>query len=131
MRASLILSAAVVAGVAMGAGLNLYEGGRSEPVLPKPIVGKGPHFLVPAAPAEPTDPTGGWLVADRDDLPEAPATPSEARRVTSPDAGDGGVFYPGCNAVRAAGKAPLHRGEPGYRAGMDGDGDGIACEPIR
>ena len=40
------------------------------------------------------------------------------------------VYYPGCNAVRAAGKAPLHAGEPGYRVEMDGDGDGIACEPI-
>ena len=38
------------------------------------------------------------------------------------------VYYAGCNQVRAAGKAPLHRGEPGYRIGMDGDGDGTACE---
>jgi len=33
--------------------------------------------------------------------------------------------------VRAAGKAPLHAGEPGYRSGLDGDSDGIACEPYR
>ena len=39
------------------------------------------------------------------------------------------VHYPGCNEVRAAGKAPLRYGEPGYRTDMDGDGDGIACEP--
>ena len=38
------------------------------------------------------------------------------------------VTYSGCNEVRAAGKAPLHRGEPGYRSNMDGDGDGTACE---
>ncbi|TNE38964.1 MAG: excalibur calcium-binding domain-containing protein [Sphingomonadales bacterium] len=25
----------------------------------------------------------------------------------------------------------MYRGEPGYREGMDGDGDGIACEPYR
>ncbi len=41
------------------------------------------------------------------------------------------VTYSGCNEVRAIGKAPLHRGEPGYRTDMDGDGDGLACEPIR
>ncbi|MFL6741120.1 MAG: excalibur calcium-binding domain-containing protein, partial [Sphingomicrobium sp.] len=35
------------------------------------------------------------------------------------------------NSVRAAGKAPLYSDDPGYRIGMDGDGDGIACEPIR
>ena len=40
------------------------------------------------------------------------------------------VYYAGCNEVRAAGKAPLRAGEPGYREGMDGDGDGLACEPI-
>ncbi|PZT88244.1 MAG: calcium-binding protein [Citromicrobium sp.] len=38
------------------------------------------------------------------------------------------TYYSGCNDVRAAGKAPLYYGEPGYREGMDGDGDGIACE---
>ena len=41
------------------------------------------------------------------------------------------VHYSGCNEVRAAGKAPILAGEPGYRDDMDGDGDGIACEPIR
>ena len=41
------------------------------------------------------------------------------------------VAYSGCKDVRAAGKAPLYAGQPGYRAGMDGDGDGIACEPHR
>jgi hypothetical protein len=41
------------------------------------------------------------------------------------------VYYPGCNAVRAAGRAPLYRGQAGYREEMDGDGDGIACEPHR
>ena len=41
------------------------------------------------------------------------------------------VHYSGCNEVRAAGKAPILACEPGYRTDMDGDGDGIACEPIR
>ena len=39
------------------------------------------------------------------------------------------VYYAGCNEVRAQGEAPLYRGDPGYREGMDGDSDGIACEP--
>lgn len=41
------------------------------------------------------------------------------------------VYYAGCNEVRAAGKAPLYAGQPGYREDMDGDLDGIACEPRR
>jgi putative cell wall-binding protein len=38
------------------------------------------------------------------------------------------VYYANCDAVRAAGAAPLYAGEPGYRAGLDRDGDGVACE---
>lgn len=38
------------------------------------------------------------------------------------------VYYANCSAARAAGVAPLHRGDPGYRAGLDRDNDGIACE---
>ncbi|MGZ7085381.1 MAG: excalibur calcium-binding domain-containing protein [Ilumatobacteraceae bacterium] len=38
------------------------------------------------------------------------------------------VYYANCTAVRAAGAAPLHAGEPGYRLGLDRDKDGIACE---
>ena len=34
----------------------------------------------------------------------------------------------GCDAVRAAGRAPVVRGEPGYDERLDGDGDGVACE---
>jgi hypothetical protein len=33
-----------------------------------------------------------------------------------------------CAEVRAAGKAPLYRGDPGYTAALDRNGDGIACE---
>lgn len=43
----------------------------------------------------------------------------------------GGLYFRGCNEARAAGAAPLYRGQPGYRAEMDGDHDGIACEPPR
>lgn len=37
--------------------------------------------------------------------------------------------YRNCREARAAGAAPLYRGQPGYGAHMDGDNDGIACEP--
>jgi hypothetical protein len=36
-----------------------------------------------------------------------------------------------CAAARAAGAAPVRRGEPGYGPWLDRDGDGIACEPYR
>lgn len=39
--------------------------------------------------------------------------------------------YRNCAEARRAGAAPLLRGTPGYGPHMDGDGDGIACEPFR
>lgn len=36
--------------------------------------------------------------------------------------------YPNCAAARAAGAAPLYRGQPGYSSKLDRDGDGVACE---
>ena len=53
-----------------------------------------------------------------------PAAKPSPRKTTKP-----AVYYKNCDAVRAAGKAPLLRGEPGYRTGLDRDLDGEACEP--
>jgi Excalibur calcium-binding domain len=39
--------------------------------------------------------------------------------------------FASCDASRAAGRAPLRQGEPGYSPRLDRDGDGIACEPWR
>jgi hypothetical protein len=62
-------------------------------------------------------------------------TPAPPAQHTSPAAappaqppGDSAVYYPNCAAVRAAGNAPLLRGQPGYRPALDRDGDGKACE---
>jgi len=57
-----------------------------------------------------------------------------AGAVAIPTAGSAqgrGVYYRNCAAARAAGAAPIRRGQPGYRSQLDADGDGIACEPYR
>ncbi|MDH7975960.1 excalibur calcium-binding domain-containing protein [Sphingomonas sp. AR_OL41] len=41
------------------------------------------------------------------------------------------AYYPNCGAAWDAGAAPMMGGTPGYRANLDGDSDGIACEPYR
>ena len=91
----------------------------------------------PRAPA-PAKATMVPLPASPEELPDAldeewvSQSDGEARLVTGPVASaaqDRSIQYAGCNEVRAAGKAPLHAGQPGYRSEMDGDGDGIACEP--
>lgn len=38
------------------------------------------------------------------------------------------VSYRNCDEVRAAGKDPLHKGEPGYSLSLDRDRDGVACD---
>ncbi|MYR08554.1 DUF1524 domain-containing protein [Gordonia sp. SID5947] len=58
-----------------------------------------------------------------------PPTTTQPEYVAPPAAPEGGsAYYANCSAVRAAGAAPIHAGEPGYRSGLDRDGDGVGCE---
>ncbi|MGA0607963.1 excalibur calcium-binding domain-containing protein [Phenylobacterium sp. VNQ135] len=52
-----------------------------------------------------------------------PAAPRLVQRLSSD-----GVYYPNCAAARAAGAAPVRRGDPGYGSHLDRDGDGKGCE---
>lgn len=54
-----------------------------------------------------------------------PATTAPATPTPTPS---GDVYYANCAAARAAGAAPIRAGQPGYRAALDGDKDGVACE---
>jgi len=66
--------------------------------------------------------------ADRYILPTRGCDAQSAQVKTTTNAPTKEVYYANCAAVRAAGMAPLEQGQPGYRAKLDGDGDGIACE---
>lgn len=63
----------------------------------------------------------------------ANGTPGQATRAPSrpPNTPPAQSFYADCNAARHAGATPLYRGEPGYRRGLDRDGDGVACDGQR
>jgi len=67
--------------------------------------------------------------ADLDQQQPSGITPTAAEKQQAVDATGSGWSYRNCREARAAGAAPLYRGEPGYGAHMDGDNDGIACEP--
>jgi hypothetical protein len=79
----------------------------------------------------PALPLPGGVLARR---PAAGSAPVPAPRpAPAPDpapapAPAAGVTYANCAAARAAGVAPLHRGQPGYSTKLDRDGDGVACE---
>lgn len=119
MRALLILVAAAVCGLAGGYGWSTMGAKPAARTPPRAGI-----MALPASPDEqPAELDRQWAARTT----EQPA-PAAAEFAASAEAS---VHYPGCNAVRAAGKAPLHSGDPGYRVEMDGDGDGIACEPHR
>ena len=40
-------------------------------------------------------------------------------------------MYSNCDEARAAGAAPVRRGDPGYGAHLDRDNDGVGCEPYK
>jgi hypothetical protein len=76
----------------------------------------------PTPPPEPTA-TPSPAVPRLADVPPPASPKAKPKPKAKP------VYYRNCDAVRAAGKAPLHRGEPGFRDSLDGDDDGVACEP--
>ena len=75
--------------------------------------------------AEPTDDSSGWSGwfgggdSGSGEGSEEEATPEPEPQKES---------YANCKAAKAAGAAPLYRGDPGYSEDLDRDGDGIACE---
>lgn len=66
--------------------------------------------------------------------PTAPVTQAPIERSAKPARAErpptATTTYRSCAQVRAAGKAPLHRGDPGYSRALDPDGDGVACPPV-
>lgn len=63
----------------------------------------------------------------------APATsvqqrPAPVQSLHGDSSGARSIYYANCAAARAAGAAPVRRGEPGYGRHLDRDGDGVGCE---
>lgn len=46
----------------------------------------------------------------------------------APASAAGGTRYANCSEARAAGAAPVRRGQPGYGSHLDRDNDGVGCE---
>ena len=77
------------------------------------------------APAAPT-PTPTPAAPATKAAPKPPPVVETTEEAPEPDTS--AAYYKNCTAAKAAGAAPLHRGEPGYRPALDRDGDGVACE---
>ncbi|MEV7521800.1 excalibur calcium-binding domain-containing protein [Streptomyces sp. NPDC091371] len=55
-------------------------------------------------------------------------TPDNDSASSGSGTGGGGAYYANCAAAKAAGAAPLRKGQSGYRSELDKDKDGIACD---
>ena len=55
------------------------------------------------------------------------AAPAQSRSYSASSTSGGGAFR-NCTAARAAGAAPVRRGDPGYGSHLDRDDDGVGCE---
>ncbi|WP_405737099.1 excalibur calcium-binding domain-containing protein [Streptomyces sp. NBC_01537] len=55
------------------------------------------------------------------------STGGAVAETSAPAATASATHYANCDAVRKAGAAPLHKGDPGYSSALDRDGDGVAC----
>lgn len=69
--------------------------------------------------------TGAVKFLSGDD--DAPKPGPSSTSTTPGDSSGESVAYRTCADVKKAGKAPLHKGDPGYSRSLDRDGDGIAC----
>lgn len=82
---------------------------------------------VTVVPSTPPQPPPTKTVTKTAEAPEPTRTAEAPEPKTTAPAPD--VYYENCDEARAAGAAPLHRGDPGYAPHLDRDGDGVACEP--
>lgn len=57
-------------------------------------------------------------------------SPSGVQAPRLPPVRSGRSSFRNCSEARAAGAAPVYRGDPGYRLHLDRDGDGVGCEPF-
>nr|WP_251858470.1 DUF1524 domain-containing protein [Herbiconiux sp. L3-i23] len=84
-----------------------------------PISGFTP---IPAPPAPEPAPVVAPAPAPVVEAPPAQTAPAPAPAPVAD------AFYANCDAVRAAGAAPIYAGQPGYSRKLDRDGDGVGCE---
>lgn len=95
---------------------------REEPI-PSPSQTSGTETEPLVAPTSPAE-VSVAVAPPEQAAPAAPTpTPSAAPSTPTPQ-----VKYANCDAVRAAGAAPIHPGDPGWQKKFDRDGDGVGCD---
>lgn len=109
----------VTAGLALLVVLSTAACGPDKPT-PARTATPSPSVTAKPSPSATKTPTPSPTTA----LPTTTVPPA----ATPPPPPPQSVYFANCAEAKRAGAAPLHRGEPGYRSGLDRDGDGVACE---
>ncbi|MBF6193402.1 excalibur calcium-binding domain-containing protein [Nocardia beijingensis] len=105
---SVLRVAPAIAAALLAAGASALVPSVASAAAPPAVAIAGPHDDHPI-PHNRTGPKGDSA------RPEEPAE-------RSPE------IYTDCDQVRAEGAGPLYRGQPGFNAHLDRDGNGIACD---
>lgn len=150
-RGLLRMTAPVVLALVLGAGLAGCDDTSSTsgdaapstaPAESQPGSGGGDSAGSEEAPAEepaaePTEDSSGWSGwfggggSDSGESSKGGSTPEsepEPQKESDSKPEPQKEYYVSCKEAKAAGVAPLYKGDPGYRPELDRDGDGIACE---
>lgn len=122
---ALRLVAVAAVGIAIGAA-SLFVGGKRDQ---QNTLQTGSPLAF--ADTVPYSPAPSMSAAELDAQQPASGGVGTAPRVRPLPVASAGWSYRNCAQARAAGAAPLYAGQPGYSPHMDGDADGIACEPYR
>ncbi|MCZ2859979.1 excalibur calcium-binding domain-containing protein [Blastococcus sp. VKM Ac-2987] len=140
----LVISGGVVIGVQAGDGTSVSPASAAVAAAeatpteqPSEVAVRAPEATTPAepevaspAPQAPETSAPAPVVPEPQTLapapPPAPA-PAAAHPAYEPPASTD-TFFENCDAARAAGAAPVMRGDAGYGSHLDREGDGIGCE---
>jgi hypothetical protein len=111
---------------------NSPEGARVKDVIENKLHSLVCDHSISLAKAQQTIATNWWTAYQAYVGPAPKAAPNKTPAATqpapAPAAPPAGTYYANCAAVRAAGAAPIHRGQPGYSSKLDRNGDGLACQ---
>ncbi|MDF2721941.1 MAG: hypothetical protein K0Q59_1616 [Paenibacillus sp.] len=89
---------------------------------------EAPEQTIPAPQGEPAPAAPEPKQPEQNPAPATTPVPKQPVTTPAPKQQQPFVSYSNCTQVKAAGKAPLRRGDAGYSSKLDRDGDGIACE---
>ncbi|WP_345694704.1 excalibur calcium-binding domain-containing protein [Kitasatospora terrestris] len=113
----------------MGIGTAGKDSGAGNPTGPTTVQTTATVTATPsAAPATATTTVTMTQTPTAAGQPQPSDGQQQATTTEAPDTTGPAVYYKNCAEARAAGVAPLHRGDPGYAPHLDRDGDGVACE---